>query len=167
MIHVEGLEIRLVTDKKAELDQLQKLDRELFPTEEPFDSEFWVDSKTRVYWVLWQGNPIGMTVLATDSTVADSYNDDLRSEPGTLYIISTGLIDQYRRRGMGYAIKEWQIAEAGRLGQQRIVTNCRMSNLPIQKLNAKVGFRSTRVIPSFFTNPTEDSLVMELEVMNT
>jgi ribosomal protein S18 acetylase RimI-like enzyme len=58
-------------------------------------------------------------------------------------------------RGVGYAKEH---------GFKMIVTNMRKSNIPIIKLNEKLGFTTREISPEYYPDPPEDAIVMQLDV---
>jgi len=72
-----------------------------------------------------------------------------------------GLLRDYRGRGLGNRVKEWQIEYARQNGFRRMVTNCRESNAAMIAINEKYGFRAIRRTPGYYEDG-EATIVMEL-----
>jgi ribosomal protein S18 acetylase RimI-like enzyme len=95
------------------------------------------------------------------------FQEDLRedgenaAQAGTVYIQSTGLLREFRGRGLGKRIKAWQIEYAKRNGFRRMVTNCRESNAAMISINEKFGFKAIRNTPGYYEDG-EATVVMEL-----
>jgi ribosomal protein S18 acetylase RimI-like enzyme len=51
-------------------------------------------------------------------------------------------------------------------GFELIVTNMRKSNSPIIKLNEKLGFTIREISPGYYSDPSEDAIVMELRLQD-
>jgi len=80
---------------------------------------------------------------------------------GSLYIASTGILPQFRRKGFGTLLKSWQLSYARHHGFSRIVANTRKSNKAMIRLNQKFGFKIVRTTPRYYEDPREATVVME------
>ena len=140
--------------------ELWKLDVEIFGVD-AFTLEDWLSLES--YWIVVDGQVAGCAAFIPDV----EFQEDLRGEGenaaqrGTVYIQSTGLLWEYRGRGLGKRIKEWEIEYAKRNGFHRILTNCRESNAAMIAINEKYGFRAIRSTPGYYEDG-EATAVMEL-----
>lgn len=140
--------------------ELWKLDVEIFGVD-AFALEDWLSLES--YWIVVDGQVAGCAAFIPDV----EFQEDLRgdgenaAQPGTVYIQSTGLLREYRGRGLGKRIKEWEIEYARRNGFRRIVTNCRESNAVMISINERFGFRAIRITPGYYEDG-EATVVMEL-----
>lgn len=144
-----------------EISALCEFDRRVFhdyPTD-LFTPETWEELET--WWMIADGETVGCSAIVRDV----DYTGD--PSPGTLYIMTTGVLPEYRNRGYGRAQKEWQIDYARRHGFRKIVTNCRQSNQRMIALNQDYGFRIREVDPGYYHEPTEAAVVLELELGRT
>jgi GNAT superfamily N-acetyltransferase len=141
-----------------EIDALCELDRKIFHKfpADLFIPEEWAEFES--YWMIADGKIVGCSAFIRDS----DYDDEPR--PGCLHIMSTGILPEFRRQGLGMKQKQWQIEFAKRQGFQVIVTNTRESNLPMLQLNLKLGFVIREVAPHFYYEPDEPAVVMELQL---
>jgi len=141
-----------------ELDELQRLDRRIFADfpGDFFELEDWEGFES--YWMLDDGVIVGCSAFLPNI----DFNDGPRS--GCLYIVSTGVLPEMRRRSYGRKQKEWQIEFAKQHGFHTIVTNMRRTNRPIIRLNESLGFKFREIAPSFYSDPEEDAIVMELDL---
>jgi ribosomal protein S18 acetylase RimI-like enzyme len=139
---------------------LWKLDVEIFG-KDAFAPGDWLSLES--YWVVVDGQVAGCAAFVHDV----EFQEDLRgdgenaAQAGTVYIQSTGLLRDYRGRGLGNRIKAWQIEYAKRNGFRRMVTNCRESNAAMISINEKYGFRAIRRTPGYYQDG-EATIVMEL-----
>jgi ribosomal protein S18 acetylase RimI-like enzyme len=139
---------------------LWKLDVEIFGND-AFAPGDWLSLES--YWVVVDGQVAGCAAFVHDV----EFQEDLRgdgenaAQAGTLYIQSTGLLRDYRGRGLGNRVKEWQIEYARQNGFRRMVTNCRESNAAMIAINEKYGFRAIRRTPGYYEDG-EATIVMEL-----
>lgn len=120
-----------------------------------FDPEDWNLFKS--YWVVADGQVVGCTVLMHDV----DYNEKPR--PSCLYIVSTGVLPEFQRKGFGTQQKAWQIQYAKNHGFTTIVTNMRESNQEIIRVNEKFGF-TVRGTDRNYYDDGEMCVVMELDL---
>jgi ribosomal protein S18 acetylase RimI-like enzyme len=139
---------------------LWRLDVAIFGRD-AFPLEDWLSLES--YWIVVDGQVAGSAAFIRDV----EFQEDLPGEqenteqPGTIYIQSTGLLPEFRGRGLGKQIKGWQIEFAKRNGFRRILTNCRESNAAMLSINQKFGFQAIRITPDYYEDG-EATVVMEL-----
>ena len=140
---------------------LRGMDVDLFG-DNAFDEAAWLN--VEAYWILFYGRKAGCTAFISNTDFQEDIREDEQNVPeqGTVYILTTGLFPEYRGRGLGSSIKDWQIKYAKGRGFRRIVTNCRESGLAILHLNQKFGFKAVRTTPGYYSSPVEATVVMEL-----
>jgi len=126
-----------------------------------FDLPLWMILDS--YWILADGQVAGCAAFIPNSDFQEDLSDAAENtpQPGTLYIQSTGLLSEFRGRGLGHRIKAWQIDYAKRNGFRRVVTNCRQSNTRMISINEKFGFRQIRTTPNYYEDG-EATVVLEL-----
>ncbi len=116
------------------------------------------------WWMLVEGRKVGCCAFVHHAdfwgTLRESQGN--RNPRGSLYIVSTGLLPEFRGMGFGQLLKQWQICYARRHGFTRMVTNSRKSNKAMISLNQKTGFRTVLTIPNYYEHPQEAAVVMEL-----
>ena len=140
--------------------ELWKLDVEVFGVD-AFALEDWLSLES--YWIVVDGRVAGCAAFIHDVEFQeDLLGDGINAaKRGNLYIQSTGLRQEYRGRGLGKRIKEWEIEYARRNGFHRVLTNCRESNAAMISINEKYGFRAIRSTPGYYEDG-EATVVMEL-----
>ena len=141
-----------------DLEALQRLDQQIF-SEYPVDlftAEDWLDFDS--YWMLENGLIVGCASFLAD------VDYDFSSRPGYIHIVTTGILPEFRGRGLGRKQKEWQIENARSRGFQVMVTNMRQSNRRMIRLNESMGFRFRLLAPAYYPDPPEDAVVMELQL---
>ncbi|MBZ5520738.1 MAG: GNAT family N-acetyltransferase [Acidobacteriia bacterium] len=141
-----------------EIPALCEFDRRIFH-EYPgdlFSAETWRHLET--YWLIADGEIVGCSAFVHHV----DYDESPRH--GTLYIMTTGVLPEYRNRGYGKAQKEWQIEYARRHKFKRIVTNSRQSNTRMIALNQQYGFKIRGLAPNYYRNPVEAAVVLERTV---
>jgi GNAT superfamily N-acetyltransferase len=143
-----------------EAPDLWKLDVAIFG-KDAFQPEDWLSLES--YWIVVDGQVAGCAAFIRDVEFQEDLREDERNaaRPGTVYIQSTGLLPEYRGRGLGTRIKAWQIEYAKRNGFRRMLTNCRESNAVMIAVNKKFGFRPIRSTPGYYEDG-EATVVMEL-----
>ena len=155
---MHSIEVRRV--KPDEMGLLCKLDVKIFGSE-GFDSpDDWLGLET--FFITIDQQIIGSMALRHDTDVAEHYSHDYRELPGSLYIVSTALLPEWQGHGIGKEAKAWQVRYAKTQGFGRIITNARVSNVRSINLNQRFGFKAIRVIPKWYDEPEEDTLVLEL-----
>jgi ribosomal protein S18 acetylase RimI-like enzyme len=128
-----------------------------------FEEDYW-RGLLESYWVILEGQIVGCTAFSPNT----DFQEDLRQDDenvfqeGTLYIETTGILPEYRGKGLGNYIKKWQLDYARQNGFKRIVTNCRESGSIIISLNKRHGFRVVRTTPAYYENPVEATVVMDI-----
>jgi ribosomal protein S18 acetylase RimI-like enzyme len=157
MILGMALEFRKALPREAA--ELWKLDLEIFGVD-AFAPEDWLSLES--YWIVVDGRVAGCAAFIPDVEFGEDVGDGENvAQRGTLYIQSTGLRREYRGRGLGKQVKEWQIEYARRNGFGRMVTNCRESNAAMIAINEKYGFRVIRKTDGYYADG-EATVVMEL-----
>lgn len=145
-VAVEEVEALLAFDSKAFAE---------FPAD-LFDAEEWAGFES--HWMIVDGEIVGCSAIVHDQDY------DETPKAGSLWIASTGVLPEHRRKGFGQMLKQWQIGYAKEHGFKLIVTNMRESNTPIIRLNEKVGFTTREISPEYYSDTTEDAIVMQLEL---
>jgi ribosomal-protein-alanine N-acetyltransferase len=77
-----------------------------------------------------------------------------------LHINNVAVRAHYRRRGMGGALLCAVLKEAARRGARTALLEVRATNRAAQALYARYGFRPTGRRRDYYTDPTEDALLM-------
>jgi GNAT superfamily N-acetyltransferase len=113
-------------------------DRAVFGSD-AFFPEQW--DQYEAYWMSVDGRRVGCCAFKRHTDFSHTPDGTDPPRRGSLYIVSTGILPQYERKGFGQRFKRWQIAWARRRGFTRIVTNSRCSNRAMIRLNQKVGFK--------------------------
>jgi len=147
----------------VEIRALLAFDRKVFPAADRFDAKYWRACES--YWLIAGKTKIGC--CAFEKHV--DFHDDFGNAPhrkGSLYISTTGILPRYQRQGFGSLMKAWQIAYARYHGYNRMITNCRKSNVRMIALNRQFGFRIVRTIPRYYAAPTDSAVLMELLLEN-
>ena len=119
---IEKIEFKKV-NVAEEIDALCELDRKIFHAfpADLFTPEEWAEFES--YWMIVDGKIVGCSAFIRDT----DYDDEAR--PGCLHIMSTGILPEFRRRGLGMKQKQWQIEFAKQQGFRAIVTNTRESKI--------------------------------------
>jgi ribosomal protein S18 acetylase RimI-like enzyme len=141
-----------------EIPALCALDRRIFHDypSDLFLPETW--SHLETYWMIADGETVGCSAFLHHVDYSG------RQRPGTLYIMTTGVLPEYRNRGYGRAMKEWQVEYAKKNRFKTIVTNSRQSNTRMIELNRSLGFKVRRLEPHYYHDPDEAAVVMELRL---
>lgn len=139
---------------------LVAFDRAVFGTD-AFHPEDWDAYES--YWMTVGGEQAGCCAFKRDVDLRDDPEHDTPRLPGSLYIVSTGILPNYQGTGLGELFKRWQVAWARRNGFRQIVTNARQSNRRIIGLNEKLGFRVMWATKrNYYNRPAEKAVAMKL-----
>jgi ribosomal-protein-alanine N-acetyltransferase len=79
-----------------------------------------------------------------------------------LHINNVAVRDIYRQRGVGSALLGAVLKEGARRGARRALLEVRATNAPAQALYERHGFRTAGRRRNYYTEPTEDALVMSV-----
>jgi ribosomal protein S18 acetylase RimI-like enzyme len=129
-----------------------------------FDRNDWktLDS----WWMIVNRRKVGCCAFEPHMDFQEDVREDgqnLRLQ-GSLYIVTTGILPQFRGLGFGSLLKHWQVLYARYHGFTRIVTNTREGNRAMICLNEKFGFKILRTAPNYYEKPQESTVVMELHL---
>jgi len=163
------MNVSIVAADAEHIALLAKMDALIYVKADAFSEEDFKDPDFKNFLVRLDDEPVGSTVLAPNKGETESYDALLPEVEGTLYIISTAILPQFQRQGIGSIVKAWQIAYAKRNGFKKIVTNARVSNKGSIALNKKFGFQMIRIIPEYYNpdyagGPREDTIVLQLDI---
>jgi ribosomal protein S18 acetylase RimI-like enzyme len=145
-----------------EASKLREFDVCVFGSD-AFEEDYW-RSLLESYWVVLEGQIVGCTAFSLNTDFQEDLREDDENvfQEGTLYIETTGILPAYRGKGLGSCVKQWQLDYAKQNGCKRIVTNCRESNSTIISLNERHGFRVIRTTETYYENPIEATVVMDI-----
>ena len=77
-----------------------------------------------------------------------------------LHINNLAVRPEWRRRGLGAALLEHAMSAAARLGAREATLEVRRSNSMAIRLYERLGFEHAGVRRNYYTNPTEDALIL-------
>jgi ribosomal protein S18 acetylase RimI-like enzyme len=129
-----------------------------------FDRDDWKAYES--WWMIVESRKVGCCAFA----LHEDFQEDVREEQentylrGSLYVVTTGILQPFRGQGFGDLMKCWQISYARRHGYTRIVTNTRKSNKAMIGLNKKFGFGVLRTTSGYYGDPLEPTVVMERQL---
>jgi [ribosomal protein S18]-alanine N-acetyltransferase len=85
-----------------------------------------------------------------------------RETAGELHINNVAVRQNYRRQGIGRALLSRVVTEAERLGVTTAFLEVRQGNLVAQALYEQCGFKAIARRSNYYSNPTEDAVVMSM-----
>jgi|SRR5579883_1057881 len=144
------------TEPEREWRSLMAFDRRIFPPGDCFSGSWWRSLES--YWLLVNGKKAGCCAFERHTGFGEA---DCTPEPGTLYIASTGIAQEWQGRGLGRLMKAWQLCFAQEHGFRRVVTNIRRKNRAMYHLNVEFGFRVVSTLPGYYLDPPDATIVME------
>src|ERR1700722_18616835 len=136
-----------------EIEALCKFDQiafESFPAD-LFDADEWAQYES--YWMIVDGRIVGCSAFLHD------VDYDERPRQKCLWIVSTGILPEFRGQGLGSKQKEWRLEYARQRGFEVIVTNMRQTNTRIIRLNQTFGFTTRELVPGYYSDPEEAAVV--------
>jgi GNAT superfamily N-acetyltransferase len=153
------IEIR-PADTVIEAEALCALDARIFLASDCFtDPSWWADYE--VFWVVVDGEVVGSIALGLNMEFSGDWDVD-KPCAGCVYLVSTAILPEFQRKGIGNFVKQWEIDWARSHGFTRISTHCRKSNVGSLRLNAKFGFQVIGEVVDYYEDPVESTIVMEL-----
>jgi ribosomal protein S18 acetylase RimI-like enzyme len=152
---------RVITPK--EMRSLILFDRKAF---HDYPGDWFTQATWQTYeswWMILGKRKIGCCAFGLHADFQEDIHPDENNphRRGSLYIVSTAILPQFRGKGFGTLIKAWQLSYAKHRGFRRIVTSSRKSNKTMIRLNAKFGFKIVRTAPGYYEDPPESAVVME------
>jgi ribosomal-protein-alanine N-acetyltransferase len=84
-----------------------------------------------------------------------------------LHVNNVAVRSEYHRLGIGSALLETVIFESRRMGAQLAFLEVRASNAPAQALYTRCGFSITGRRRNYYSEPTEDALVMSRTIQSS
>ena len=87
-----------------------------------------------------------------------------RETAGELHINNVAVRDQYRRRGYGSALLGRVLDEARKRRATTAFLEVRCGNSAAQALYEKCGFKAIAKRSNYYTDPSEDAVVMSLDM---
>jgi len=79
---------------------------------------------------------------------------------GQGYVPTFGVLQAYRRMGIGQRLLTALLDQARQMQAQEVVLEVRVSNLAAQRLYGQAGFAVLAVRKAYYEDPAEDGLVM-------
>jgi ribosomal protein S18 acetylase RimI-like enzyme len=160
-----SVNITIIRAAKDDIPALAGMDRKCFLHSVDWgDEEYYAFPGLRSFWVIKGRRRIGSVSLMHHRTISRDDNVFARRSSKTLYIVSTAILPEFRRRGVGDLVKAWQIKYAKANDMTRIITNARASNAASIALNKKFGFVEIEHIPDYYPGNNEHAVVLELSL---
>ena len=79
---------------------------------------------------------------------------------GEVHLNNVAVRPAFRGQGIGTALLRGMLSETARLGADRATLEVRASNAGAQRFYERLGFRVSAIRPKYYTQPTEDALIM-------
>lgn len=151
-----SIHIRKATEDDA--GRLREFDKGMFPEADWFSEKDW--RRFEAFWIEVDGTVVGSAGYWQD--VGLWTDDDPPASPGTLFLVTLGILPEHRRRGYAGMTVRWFVEEGKRLGSKTILSSHRYQNAGIIRIMRKHGFTTRYVMPDFYQGPPDDALVMAL-----
>jgi ribosomal protein S18 acetylase RimI-like enzyme len=153
--------LKVVVVYETEVEAFASLAGEIFPEYARVPISSWLRYAT--FWIVIDGSRAGVFAFAKHVDIDDATGSPLMRR-GCFHVTVEGLLPEWRGRGFGKQMKDWQIAYAREKGFSQIVLNCRESNRAALRLNNRFGFRKRAVIDYYYGDPIESSIILEYAV---
>lgn len=143
-------------DGPADLDGVQAVDRESFPS--PWTRAMYEAELRNT------GNAFIIVARTADTPVAGYCSYRLVADE--LQINNVAVRTGHRRLGLGRALVQAALAHGRRGGARIAVLDVRRSNAAAQRLYSRMGFRQVGERARYYEHPEEDALVLAADVRN-
>lgn len=80
------------------------------------------------------------------------------------HIMNVAVLPNFRKKGIGRALLQAMIAEAGRRNASAMFLEARVSNQIARSLYRSAGFAEIAVRKEYYTDTREDAVIMRLEI---
>ncbi len=84
----------------------------------------------------------------------------LMTVSGESELLNIAVSDKYRRRGYGYALLSHAVETALSCNSSVVYLEVRSSNAPARRLYSRFGFTDLGVRRNYYSQPTEDAVIM-------
>ena len=152
----------LLTEPKREMKtmQLQKLGTERMQEIIEFDhlcfpNDFWKEEDWES--LLRDERAIYYALLDDGRIVGDLFLYNWQGEQDYVKLMHISVHPDYRKQGLGERLMTHAQQEMKELGMGRFRGETRASNLPMQRLFEKMGYRLDRVEENYYHNPEESA----------
>ena len=111
-------------------------------------------------------NSDALMLVARDAALPPGDNENVfgfvaaRLSGDELHVNNIAVREELRRCGIGGALLETACSMGAARGARTVVLEVRLTNLTAQALYARHGFHVVARRPAYYTNPTEDALLM-------
>lgn len=78
-------------------------------------------------------------------------------------ILNIAVLPEFRRKGIARKLLRFILAEADRMGLERLILEVRESNLAARALYASLGFKVCGRCKNYYDKPREDALLMDMQ----
>jgi ribosomal protein S18 acetylase RimI-like enzyme len=150
---VPAAEVILRTADLSDLDALAALEEEVFAGES-------VQIERRQWRYLLTEGSVPVAVAEIGGRLAGALVLSRRRGGRSLRIVSLGVAAHARRRGVARRLVRYSLAEARRLGLERVHLEVRIENHAAQALYRKFGFVEAGRLPDYY-DEGQDALRME------
>jgi ATP-dependent Lhr-like helicase len=108
--------------------------------------------------------PESLAVLLTNPRFCHLVRDLRWIVVDEVHVNNVALRPAYRAKGLGSALMRRVLTEARRLGAVRATLEVRASNMAARRFYETMGFEVTATRPRYYTDPTEDALILWREL---
>jgi ribosomal protein S18 acetylase RimI-like enzyme len=131
----------------------------IFPEGDIFQEEDYLYFHS--FWIMRGLIRIGSLGFCPDAGLWTYAQKQPPVEPGTMFLVSVGVLPMYRRSGAARAALDFCCEMADQFGQQRLLSCCRSQNVASCALHEATGFLLTRLQENFYTAPVDAACIYE------
>jgi len=150
-------------DTGQDADALTRMAAGLLP-HDPFSEDTWAEPGIDAYWIVNNGDRVGILAAERGVRPAASYFEDSLPDPGNMYLLLIAVQSPWQRQGVATAAIKQFIELARSAGAHCVHSNLRASNTASEKLHLSLGFKPNGRVEDYYPEPREDTLLFRLDV---
>lgn len=131
------------------IEQVTRIEADLFGAEQWSADMFWNELASGHHYL-----------VAVDGEQVLGYAGLAVASPDEAWVQNIAVCREAQRHGVGRALLEALLAEAGRRGARKVLLEVAVDNAPAQKLYAAYGFEGVAVRRGYYQPSNTDALVM-------
>lgn len=146
---------------QSESGDLSMMQHRVLPGEPEFGNDVWLAENVRSFWITANDIKVGIVCIELNAEPGMSYSDDSTTVSGSVYLLLIGLLPEWQEQGLGKRAMKSLKEFCAKNGYHRIASNLRPSNTASRRLHEGSGFKEIALRPLYYSNPDEDSIVLE------
>lgn len=144
------MELKIRDAEPHEIKTMAKFEEKVFVTDAFSEADF---EGLKPFWLLLNKNFIGWMVLEK--------TQGIHSQKG-LHVASLGIIPEFQGMGFSEMLLNFALCYSRREKSHYVSLYTRESNVRMIRASQRVGFELKKIVPSYYQNPDEDGILMEI-----